>query len=142
VVSVQESLVGAWGFGVFENDTACDFASGVAGGGGVNALLGAIERVLSVEGGYLEAPDAEEGLAAAEIIARLRGKPGQETAYTAAIDAWISASRAQVSDELTEKARRSVARVMAAPSELLELWADSDDFDWWKRAVEGVAQRL
>jgi hypothetical protein len=71
--------VGAWGFGVFENDTACDFASGVAGGGGVNALLGAIERVLSVEGNYLEAPDAEEGLAAAEIIARLRGKPGQET---------------------------------------------------------------
>ena len=115
---------------------------GVAEGGGVTALAEAIERVLSVEGGYLEAPDAEEGLAAAEIIARLSVRPGQRDAYTAAIGAWISASPVQVSDELREKARRSLARILTAPSELLELWTASGDFDGWKRVVEGVAQRL
>jgi len=56
--------VGAWGAGVFENDVACDFASAVADGGGVHVLDEAIDRVLSSEGNYLEAPDAEEGLAA------------------------------------------------------------------------------
>ena len=47
--------MGAWGPDVFENDTACDFAMGVAEGGGVTALAEAIERVLAVEGRYLEA---------------------------------------------------------------------------------------
>ena len=55
--------MGAWGPEVFENDIACDFASTVAEGGGVPALTQALDRVLSSEGDYPEAPDAEEGLA-------------------------------------------------------------------------------
>jgi hypothetical protein len=86
--------------------------------------------------------DAEEGLAAVDIVARLRGSPGQQTTYTAAIDAWIQNAQAQVPDELVDKARRAIARILSAPSELLELWTESEDFDGWKRPVEGVAQRL
>ena len=134
--------MGAWGAGVFENDMACDFASAVADGGGVRALDEAIDRVLSSEGNYLEAPDAEEGLAAADIVARLRGNPSQQTAYTAAIDAWINNAQAQVPDELVDKAKRAIVRILLEPSELLELWTESEDFEGWKRAVEGVAQRL
>ena len=134
--------MGAWGPGVFENDTACDFASTVADGGGIPALTQALDRVLSVEGDYLEAPDAEEGLAAADIIARLKGSPGQETAYTASIDAWIKGLRTAAPDTLVEKARRSIARVLTQPSELLELWTESENFDDWKRSVEEVSRRL
>jgi hypothetical protein len=134
--------VGAWGAGVFENDTACDFAAAIADGGGVHALEEAIDRVLSAEGNYLEAPDAEEGLAAADIVARLRGSPGQQTAYTAVIDAWIKNAPAQLPDELVDKAKRVIARILSEPSELLELWTEPADFEGWKRAVEGVAQRL
>lgn len=134
--------MGAWGRGVFENDTSCDFASVIADGGGIDALNEALDRVLSSEGNYLEAPDAEEGLAAADIVARLRGSPGQQSAYTAAVDAWVAKSKAVVSDEMAHKAKQVIARILAEPSELLELWSESDDFDGWKQAVEDVGQRL
>ncbi len=58
----------AWGSGIFENDTACDFAASVAESDDLTALEEALDRVLAAEGKYLEAPDAEEGLAAADIV--------------------------------------------------------------------------
>jgi hypothetical protein len=113
--------MGAWGIGVFEDDIACDFASAVADGGGIDALTEAIDRVLASKGSYLEAPDATEGLAAAEIIARLRGNSGQQSAYASAVDAWVASSKAAASDELARKAGQAIARILAEPSELLEL---------------------
>lgn len=62
--------MGAWGTGVFENDAAGAFAVAVAGGGGVAALEAALDRVLAAGDVYLEAPQAEEAIAAAEIVAR------------------------------------------------------------------------
>jgi hypothetical protein len=134
--------MGTWGPGVFDNDTACDFALAVANSGGLRALVQALDRVVSSDGDYLEAPDATEGLAAAEIVARLKGSPGQQTGYTASIDAWIKGLKTGVSDELVEKAKRSIVRILTEPSELLELWTASDDFDGWKRSVEEVSKRL
>ncbi len=102
----------------------------------------AVDRIVSSEGDFLEASDAQEGLAAAEIIARLRGSPGEQTAYTAAIDAWVKSARAQVPDELVGKARRAIARMLSEPSELLEAWTESDDIEGWRSAVEAVVRRL
>lgn len=50
--------MGAWGTGVFDNDTACDFASAVVDGGGMTALVEALDRVALSGDNYLEAPDA------------------------------------------------------------------------------------
>jgi hypothetical protein len=47
-----------------------------------------------------------------------------------------------VPDELIGKAKKSIARILAEPSELLELWTESDEFDSWKRGVEEVSKRL
>ena len=52
--------MGTWGIGVFENDTACDFAGDVAEGGDVASLETALDHVLAIGGGYLEASDAAE----------------------------------------------------------------------------------
>ena len=134
--------MGAWGSGIFENDTACDFAATVSNGGGISLVDKALDRVLACGSNYLEAPDAEECLAAAEIIARLNGSPGEETPYTASVDAWIKSSRATVSIEVLEKAKQGINRVLSPPSELVELWKGSDDFDGWRRSVEGLLARL
>jgi hypothetical protein len=67
--------MGAWGAGIFENDTACDFAAAVSDGGGMSLIDQTLHRVLACGDNYLEAPDAEECLATAEIIARLTGRP-------------------------------------------------------------------
>src|SRR5437762_4290319 len=82
--------MGAWGSGIFENDTACDFAADVAESTGPALLEKALDRVIAVGGDYLEAPDAVEALAAADIVAHLRGNPGVQTSYTARIDVWIA----------------------------------------------------
>lgn len=133
--------MGTWGIGTFENDTACDFAGEVADGGGFASLEKALDRVEAVGGGYLEASDAAEALAAADIIARLRGNPGEQTAYTETIDQWVG-RQPSPPQELVEKARRCVSRILADPSEIVELWQDTDEFDVWKRAVEAVSARL
>jgi uncharacterized protein DUF4259 len=133
--------MGTWGPGVFENDVAKNFASTVVNGGGVPALARAIDRVLSLKGKYLEASDGQAGLAAAEIIARLSGNPGRKAGETASIDAWVK-GQAKVPVELIKKAKRSIARILTEPSELIELWMDSDEFVEWKRSMEELGQRL
>ncbi len=134
--------MGTWGLGIFENDAAADFASTVADGGGIDALSETIDRVLAAGDSYLEASDAQEALAAADIVARLRGSPGQQSAYSQDVDSWVTTSGAVASDELARSARRAIARVLAEPSELLEEWVGSDDFEGWKRAVDDLARRL
>ena len=98
--------------------------------------------MLAAKGDYLEAPDAEEGLAAADIVARLNGSPGVQSAYTATIDAWVGRMQLVPSKELVDKARRAIIRILTQPSELLELWQESKDFETWKRAIDEVSQRL
>ena len=134
--------MGAWGSGIFENDTACDFAADVAESTGPALLEKALDRVIAVGGDYLEAPDAVEALAAADIVARLRGNPGVQTSYTARVDVWIARQLSVPSEEIVGKARRCVTRILTEPSEILELWLESKNFEAWKRTVEEVAERL
>jgi uncharacterized protein DUF4259 len=134
--------MGAGGTGIFENDTACDFAEAVADGGGISSVEDALNRILWCGVEYLDASVAAEGLAAAEIVARSNGSPGDKTAYTARIDRWIEVSQPSIGPELIEKAKQAIIRVLSEPSELLELWMPSDKFDRWRRSVEAVLNRL
>lgn len=134
--------MGAWGSGTFENDTACDFAAEVADNRDLAKIVSALDRALASGRSCLEAPDAEEALAAADIVARLRGNFGPQTAYTEEIDTWVKNYKLSVSDDLANKAREAVNRVITPPSELLELWAESDEAASWKSAVDSVLSRL
>jgi hypothetical protein len=56
-------------------------------------------------------------------------------AYTEDIDRWVNYSKFTVSDGLARrKARQTVSRILAPPSELFELWAESDQATSWKSA--------
>jgi Domain of unknown function (DUF4259) len=134
--------MGAWGVDVFDNDTACDYAAGVAETSNLAKIEATISGVLNSGAKYLEAPDGEEGLAAADIVARLRGNFGLCNVYTEDIDRWVKAVRLVPSVDLLDKARRAVDRVSTAPSELLDLWTESDEFEAWKSSVDGLRQRL
>jgi len=134
--------MGAWGTGVFDNDEAADFADEVAGGGGIEAVEEALDRVLDSEVEYLELPDAAAGLVAAEIVARLHGRPGPASTYAEGVDAWIAEESPAAPAALVKKARAAIARILTDSSEMKELWLESDDFDEWKRAVDGLTARL
>ena len=135
--------MGAWGPGIFENDTACDWAYGLEGLKDLSLVESALDAVLEAAGGEcLEAPQAEEALAAAEVIARLQGNWGVKDPYTEAMDRWVQKVKLAPGPELARKALASIQRILSAPSELLELWEESEDFEAWKKSVEDLKARI
>lgn len=131
--------MGAWGTGAFDNDCAGDFVLVVRDGGGLDALADAFDHVLDAGDEDLEAPSAEEAIAAAAIVARLKDGALLADAKT---EAWIAEERPVISSELVGKARHALLRVMIAPSELLDLWQQTEDFTDFQAGVEDLLKRL
>lgn len=134
--------MGAWGTGIFDNDTACDWAYTLEESDDLSVVEESLEKVISAGSEYLEAPDAEEALAAAEVIARLQGNCGDRNAYTETIDKWVSGRELKVSPELARKALSAIERVLTEPSEILELWNESEELDAWKASVSNLSSRI
>jgi len=134
--------MGAWGHGIFDNDDACDYAAAIAESNDLSIIEKTLDRVLETGPEYLEAPDASEALAAADIIARLKGVYGEKNAYTETIDAWVARTKITPGPELLDKARRSIDRITTEPSELMELWKESADYSRWKLSLEQLVQRI
>jgi len=134
--------MGAWGTGIFDNDTACDWAYTLEESDDLSVVEESLEKVISAGSEYLEAPDAEEALAAAEVIARLQGNYGDRNAYTETIDKWVSERELKVSPELARKALSAIERVLTEPSEILELWNESEEFDAWKASISNLSSRI
>ncbi len=140
--------MGTWGTGIFDNDGAADFAWEIAEGG-LPVIEKVFDKVLAAGDSYLE--DADEALAAAEVVAKLCGRgPSplddlQETEdpdEELTLGKWIASAKAPPSKELVDKARLAVARILTGPTELLDTWRDSKDLEEWKRGVEDLAKRL
>jgi hypothetical protein len=68
--------MGAWSHEPFDNDTASDWADVLMDATDLSYIEATLDRVLEVGGSYLEAPDAEEGVAAVAVLApRVRHQP-------------------------------------------------------------------
>src|SRR5262245_1582295 len=134
--------MGAWGTGIFDNDTACDWAFGLEETSDLSLIESAFDKVLNIGGEYLDAGDAEEALAAAEAIARLKGNWGIRNSYTEKMDRWVETTRLIPSQALIEKALKAIERLLSGPSELLELWGETEDFIAWEESVKDLSKRL
>ena len=134
--------MGAWGKGALENDDACDYADMIADGKDLSGLERTLDTAIQAGEDYLEVSDGAEALAAGEIVARLLGRPGALTPRTAKIDEWMSGLKQAPGAPLVDKAVQAVTRVMTEPSELMEIWIDSDNFDDWQDGVEDLLHRL
>ncbi len=132
--------MGAWGTGAFDNDSAGDFADAVCEGGGVAVLRDAFDHVLEAGDEYLEAPTAEEAIAAAAIVARL--KDGVPLPDEDRIEAWIARDQPVAGSDLIASARSALRRVMSDPSELLELWVEAEEFPDFEAGVNDLLRRL
>lgn len=134
--------MGAWGTGLFENDDALDFAGDVVERGGLALVENVLVELLDMGDEYIEAPEAEQALVAAEIVAALAGRPAAE--YPDELAEWLDELDAVPDEALVDTARRTVQRVLTPPSELLELWeeAGEDDYAEWRVGVEAIAARL
>ena len=134
--------MGAWGAGVFDNDTACDWAHDFGSKSSLDFVAATLDRVLAVGDEYLESDAACEGLAAAEVVARLRGKWGVRNAYSEVVDTWVEAHPTAPSPALVAKARAAIDRILSGSSELLDLWSESHELARWRAAVADLRSRV
>jgi hypothetical protein len=134
--------VGTWGFGSFENDAALDWTHTLERQSDLTYIEATLDRVLGIGAGYLEATDAQEAIAAAEVVARLQGQFGVRDAYTRIIDEWVNRAAVKPSPRLAQKAKHVLTRIQQQPSELLEVWSENVNAEGWKHSVSALASHI
>ena len=134
--------MGAWDTDPFGNDTACDWAYELDECEDLKLIEKTLEKVEAAGDAYVDASVAEEAIAAADTLARLKGRAYVHNSYTEAVDEWVAEQQLSVSLELTELALHAIDRILTEPSELLELWEESGDCEAWKKHLEDLKERL
>jgi hypothetical protein len=133
--------MGAWDSGIFDNDTAADWAADVVEGGSVHLVLDAIAAADVPVDEYLDAPTGEEALAAADTVAAASGRPPTSTSYNEDVIEWAIGQEELDTPEVRALAARVVERVLAAESEIADLWDEGGD-DEWRQVVAELLDRL
>lgn len=134
--------MGAWGYGVFENDSALDWSNRFAEAPSRRALSQAWEMVF--RSGYVEYDAAAAALAAAEVLAAMIGKPAPSLPPELA--KWADDNRLApvtvIPDAtLAAGALRSVGQIADA-SEMKELVEGNGGLEEWNAVIEELVQRL
>lgn len=142
--------MGAWGHNSFENDTASDWIWGLKPA--KKSLLGnvkkpfaypmsAIDKLLKSDL-YIDAPEGEEAIAAAECLAAAQGNPPPDPPED--IENWLASLNAQRPDaSMLDRARQALLKVRNdEQSELRELWKDTEYFQAWQAAIDNIITRL
>lgn len=120
--------MGAWSHEPFGNDTACDWAYELDDATDLSIIESAIDAVLDEELDYIDASDAEEAIAAIEVIAKLLGQGTQTDSYTERADEWVQQVKLLPNPELIQKAKTAIGVILSEKSELVELWGDNEDW--------------
>jgi uncharacterized protein DUF4259 len=137
--------MGTHGIGIFDNDDAWDWVHSFERAKSLAFVEGTLDTVIAAGSNYLEAPEACQALAAADVVARALGRPGQHAYELAAIDEWIERTRPAATQHLARKAVLAIERILAERSELRDLWEEggaSDDSREWRAIVADLKARL
>ncbi|MFD9573191.1 DUF4259 domain-containing protein [Streptomyces sp. NPDC059982] len=129
--------MGTWDIGPFDNDTAADFGGDLdeaAASEREGVVRGTLTHAIDTVG-YLEAPESERAVAAAALVASQC--PGGEAADP------IYGPEDPLPDltGLRDLALQALDRVMTEPSELMDLWAESDG-GRWRANIRGLQKAL
>ena len=134
--------LGAWGPGSFDNDDAVDWLNDLRRSARFRPIETALDAVARMAPNtYVEAPEASAAVAAAEVVAALRGRPAVH--LPPELREWVGANGGSgLAENLGEVARRALARV-EGNSELRDLWAESgDEGASWRRQIDDLMSRL
>jgi hypothetical protein len=117
--------MGTWGTGWFDNDAAADFVGDVedAKPSARPGLIAARLQAVAEQGGYIEGPEADEGLAAAALVAAASGA-GSGVAKKVKVARTLPAP-----DAVTLTLAESVVTRLSSPTdnEWLELWSEAGE---------------
>ena len=140
--------MGAWGYHIFESDSACDGICDLIGADNIAEEIGSfLDAVIENAGDYIDADDAGYALAAAAVVdSRLNGvdysivsgEDGEVSELGEAVDL-LDAGDAE---RLAQKAAEAVSFIIGDNSELAELWQESEEYDVWSSGLKNMADRL
>ncbi|KAA9325823.1 DUF4259 domain-containing protein [Hymenobacter busanensis] len=127
-----------WDYHNFDNDAAADFAEDFRQRPNEAVLYEALATAAEEEG-QLEAAEASQALAAAELVAAVIGKPAADMPVgllpaTTQLDA-------DGQEDLQELAIEAVQAVLRK-SELQELWAENENYAAWQQLQQNLLTRL
>lgn len=128
--------MGAWSVSPFDNDSALDWVWSLEGAEDTSVLSDALDAVTSAD--FDE--ECEEAVAAAEVVAALRGKPLPELPDEVVAYVKTQAGK-KPSRELVSLAATVVRRIATA-SELKALWDESDSAKEWQDSMTNLLKRL
>lgn len=130
--------MGAWGTGSFENDHAADFMIDVLDSGDLSLIREVLDNVLtSTE--YVEAPDAELAIVAAEIVAAARGRASLAALQEEGLADWVARIRPAVDDDPLRQCRDALARILGDNSGLREAWEATGSAHAWRASLVELA---
>ena len=118
--------MGAWGYGIWDNDDACDWKYGLTETSGTSHLEETLQSVIEEGDEYLDATLACEALAACEVLACLVGRPGEPTSYSDEVHAWVKRQNVKPAAELVSCAMTVIDRIRGEESEWRELWEEAE----------------
>lgn len=134
--------MGAWSHEPFGNDTAADWKYELEAAKDLSLIEGAFDRVLESEEDYVDASDAEQAVAAADVLARLVTQRTENLEKLQIVDAWVAKIQVKPRKELIRKAQQALHRIMSEESELFELWQESGSYDDWAASMNSLQQQL
>lgn len=132
--------MGDWDVGAFDNDTAKDWLTDLMHGESTSPILRAIVNVAKMPASdYLQAPECEVAVAAAELVVAARGK-ASESIPSEAVN-WIKQRKFVAGKEVVAMALKVLRRI-EENSELKEVWSDTTSAKDWKRSISDLKKRL
>jgi hypothetical protein len=133
--------MGAWGHQSFENDSALDWVSDFEHKKNkLRFLEKTFQQAIAMSDDYLEVDEGSSVIAAAEVLAALKGKAG--TNLPPELATWVSQQSDHVSPELTPLALQAIAVIKNVDnSEIAGLWEEAGDGEWLQ-AVTDLELRL
>lgn len=137
--------MGTWGQAPFENDAAGDWDLGFKGADRdaglvlVHAALSAAANTPEDE--ELDSYPGMEAVAAAELVAAIRGLDVDRAGDSELAFDWITSTRPALGRESVRLAVRALERVTATRSELAALWAE-EGVDSWRESIASRIQSL
>ena len=117
--------MGAWGTGIFENDSALDWFGDYEYQGASTVILTLFEVSETPNDDYLDVDMGASALAACEVVATAYGFPPKNEEDEFITQLSLHAVAIRNTDGLVAFSLKALDRVMDENSELLELWEES-----------------
>jgi len=131
--------MGAWGILPFENDNALDWVWQLEEAQDTSVLIDALTAVTSADPDEL-VEDGEEALAAAEVVAALRGKPLPELPEE--VSAFVKQQgNKKPAASLIKLAIQAVKR-LGESSDLQSRWDETESAQKWADSLRNLLKRL